>query len=134
MPGPAVADAAITERQRSHRADAEPHAFSPRQFENAANARAHASSTGPEILLQLEAFGLCAQGEGKDFVKNGNLDLAGSLPTNTHGGHGGEAYIHGMNFITESVRQVRGAAVNQAKKADNVLVSSGTAGAILSRV
>ena len=31
--------------------------FLPRQFENQANARAHASSTGPEILLQLEAFG-----------------------------------------------------------------------------
>ena len=31
--------------------------FLPRQFENQANIRAHASSTGPEILLQLEAFG-----------------------------------------------------------------------------
>jgi cysteine synthase A len=31
--------------------------FLPRQFENQANVRAHASGTGPEILLQLEAFG-----------------------------------------------------------------------------
>lgn len=31
--------------------------FLPRQFENQANVRAHATTTGPEILLQLEAFG-----------------------------------------------------------------------------
>jgi cysteine synthase A len=31
--------------------------FLPRQFEHQANVRAHASTTGPEILLQLEAFG-----------------------------------------------------------------------------
>lgn len=31
--------------------------FLPRQFENQANVRAHAASTGPEILLQLEALG-----------------------------------------------------------------------------
>jgi len=31
--------------------------FLPRQFENQSNVRAHASGTGPEILLQLEAFG-----------------------------------------------------------------------------
>ncbi|MBX3462549.1 MAG: cysteine synthase family protein [Planctomycetes bacterium] len=31
--------------------------FLPRQFENEANVRAHASGTGPEILLQMEAFG-----------------------------------------------------------------------------
>ncbi|HEU4418743.1 MAG TPA: cysteine synthase family protein [Planctomycetota bacterium] len=35
----------------------EPRAFLPRQFENQANVRAHAATTGPEILLQLEAFG-----------------------------------------------------------------------------
>lgn len=31
--------------------------FLPRQFENQANVRAHAATTGPELLLQLEAFG-----------------------------------------------------------------------------
>jgi cysteine synthase A len=31
--------------------------FLPRQFENEANVRAHAIGTGPEILLQMEAFG-----------------------------------------------------------------------------
>lgn len=31
--------------------------FLPRQFENDANVRAHALGTGPEILLQLEAYG-----------------------------------------------------------------------------
>ncbi|MBK8098095.1 MAG: cysteine synthase family protein [Planctomycetes bacterium] len=31
--------------------------FLPRQFENQANVRAHAMGTGPEILLQMEAFG-----------------------------------------------------------------------------
>lgn len=31
--------------------------FLPRQFENKANVRAHAATTGPELLLQIEAFG-----------------------------------------------------------------------------
>ncbi len=31
--------------------------FLPRQFANRANVRAHAATTGPELLLQLEAFG-----------------------------------------------------------------------------
>jgi acetyl-CoA acetyltransferase len=87
----------------------------------------------PNVMMQLEAFGFCAQGEGKDFVKNGNLDLGGAMPTNTHGGHSGEAYIHGMNFLVESVRQVRGTAANQVRRVENVLVSSGMAGAILSK-
>jgi hypothetical protein len=52
---------------------------------------------------------------------------------NTHGGHAGEAYIHGMNFVVEGVRQVRGTAVNQVKNVQHALVSCAMAGAILSK-
>ena len=65
------------------------------------------------MFLVLEAYGFCGPGEAKAFIADGNLDLGGALPTNTHGGLLGEAYIHGINSIQEGVRQVRGAAVNQ---------------------
>ncbi|MDD3764540.1 MAG: lipid-transfer protein [Nevskiales bacterium] len=87
----------------------------------------------PQVLMQLEAFGFCGKGEGAAFVKSGALAIDGQLPTNTHGGLLGEAYIHGMNSMAEGVRQVRGSAVNQVKDVTNVLVSSGMAGAILSK-
>lgn len=81
---------------------------------------------GPTVLPALEGFGFCARGEGKDFVKNGNIGLGGSLPVNTHGGQLGEAYIHGMNGIAEGVRQLRGTAANQVAGAANILVTAGT--------
>jgi acetyl-CoA acetyltransferase len=87
----------------------------------------------PQVLLQLEAFGFCGKGEAKDFVGGGNLDLDGLLPVNTHGGLIGEAYIHGLNTMTEGVRQVRGTAVNQVKNVQHALVSSAMAAAILGR-
>ena len=86
----------------------------------------------PQVLKQLEAFGFCGRGEAKDFVRDGNIELGGSLPVNTNGGLIGEAYIHGMNNITEAVRQLRGTAVNQVPKLSHALVSCGMAGAILS--
>ncbi|MGH8432058.1 MAG: thiolase C-terminal domain-containing protein [Solimonas sp.] len=86
----------------------------------------------PHVLLQLEGFGFCKPGEGKDFVKSGAMAIDGILPVNTHGGLLGEAYIHGMNSMAEGVRQVRGSSVNQVRNVTNVLVSSGMAGAILS--
>ncbi len=86
----------------------------------------------PQVLRQLEAFGFCGRGEAKDFVKDGNIELGGSLPVNTNGGLIGEAYIHGMNNITEAVRQLRGTATNQVKKLTHALVSCGMGGAILS--
>lgn len=90
----------------------------------------------PQVFMQLEAFGFCGKGEAKDFIRGGHIALDGSLPINTHGGLLGEAYIHGMNSMAEGVRQVRGTSVNQVtrRKVDNVLVSSGMAGAILSAV
>lgn len=87
----------------------------------------------PNVMKQLEAFGFCGHGEAKDFVADGHCELGGSIPTNTHGGHAGEAYIHGMNLVTEGVRQLRGAAANQVRGAQRVLVSSGMAGALLAK-
>jgi acetyl-CoA acetyltransferase len=80
----------------------------------------------PFVLPQLEEFGFCKRGEAKDFIRDGNIARGGRLPTNTHGGQLGEAYLHGMNGIAEAVRQVRGSAVNQVDDAANVLVTSGT--------
>jgi 17-hydroxy-3-oxo-4-pregnene-20-carboxyl-CoA lyase len=80
----------------------------------------------PFVLVQLEEFGFCGRGEAKDFVCDGNIELGGSLPINTHGGQIGEAYIHGMNGIAEAVRQIRGTAVNRVPDVEHVLVTAGT--------
>jgi acetyl-CoA acetyltransferase len=88
----------------------------------------------PLVFLQLEAFGFCGPGEAKDFVAEGNLDIDGSLPTNTHGGLLGEGYIHGVNNIHEAVRQLRGTSCNQVKGAEHVLVAAGRSGAILGKL
>jgi acetyl-CoA acetyltransferase len=88
----------------------------------------------PFVFTQLEGFGFCGRGEAKDFIQSGAIAIDGRLPVNTHGGLLGEAYIHGMNSIAEGVRQLRGSAANQVGGVTNVLVSSGMAGAILSRV
>ncbi|MCX6532884.1 MAG: lipid-transfer protein [Actinobacteria bacterium] len=80
----------------------------------------------PYVLMQLEEFGFCGRGEAKDFIKDGALEMGGTLPINTHGGQLGEAYIHGMNGIAEAVRQVRGTSVNQVDNVENVLVTAGT--------
>jgi acetyl-CoA acetyltransferase len=80
----------------------------------------------PFVLLQLEELGFCPRGEARHFIADGALELGGRLPTNTHGGQLGEAYIHGMNGIAEGVRQVRGTSVNQVDDVEHVLVTAGT--------
>ncbi len=91
----------------------------------------------PLVLPQLEEFGFCKRGEARDFIKDGNIELGGRLPVNTHGGQIGEAYIHGLNGVAEGVRLVRGTSTNQPANVDNVLVTAATAvptsAAILSR-
>ncbi len=80
----------------------------------------------PLVLPQLEELGFCARGEATEFVRDGHLGLDGRLPTNTHGGQLGEAYLHGMNGIAEAVRLVRGTSVNQPEAVHNVVVTAGT--------
>ncbi len=77
------------------------------------------------VLWQLESFGFCEVGEAKDFIKNGNLELGGRLPTNTHGGQLSEAYVHGINGVNEGVKLIRGTSNNQPDKNEHVLVTAG---------
>ncbi len=85
----------------------------------------------PIVFYQLEAYGFCGHGEAKDFIQDGNIELGGKLPVNTHGGLLGEAYIHGVNNILEGVRQLRGTAVNQVAGAEHVLCSAGRSAVVL---
>lgn len=80
----------------------------------------------PLVLPQLEELGFCEQGEARHFIADGHLEIGGRLPTNTHGGQIGEAYLHGMNGIAEAVRLVRGDSVNQPGDVHRVLVTAGT--------
>ena len=80
----------------------------------------------PFVLVQLEELGICGRGEAAGLVGDGGLELDGLLPVNPHGGQLGEAYLHGMNGISEAVRQIRGTAVNQVPGAARVLVTAGT--------
>jgi acetyl-CoA acetyltransferase len=80
----------------------------------------------PFVLVQLEELGFCGRGEAKDFATIENLSVGGKLPINTNGGLLGEAYIHGMNGITEGVRQIRGTSYNQVKDVQHALVTAGT--------
>ncbi len=80
----------------------------------------------PFVLMQLEELGFCGRGEAREFATVENLTRGGRLPINTSGGLLGEAYIHGMNGITEAVRQLRGTSVNQVDDVEHVLVTAGT--------
>jgi acetyl-CoA acetyltransferase len=78
----------------------------------------------PLIPFTLEALGFCKEGEGAAFTENGALELGGRLPINTSGGSLSEAYVHGMNLVTEAVKQIRGTSTAQVPNADVGLVTS----------
>lgn len=84
------------------------------------------------VLVQLEDYGFCEKGEGGSFVENGNIELGGTLPINTHGGLLSQAHVDGMLHITEGVKQMRGdCGERQVKDADICLVT-GNGGSIAS--
>jgi acetyl-CoA acetyltransferase len=80
----------------------------------------------PLIPLSLEGYGFCKRGEAGDFVSDGGVEWPdGRLPVNTSGGGMSEAYVHGINLISEGVRQMRGTSTAQVEGAQTCLVTSG---------
>src|SRR3954469_1568601 len=83
------------------------------------------------VALQLEQLGFCGPGESGRWVADGNMDLGGSMPTNTHGGL--LSYAHpgacsGMLHYIEVIRQLRGEARDsQVEGAETALVSTASA-------
>ena len=61
-------------------------------------------------MKYLEAFGFCGEGEGGAFIGDGRIGLDGELPQNTNGGQLSEGYAHGIGYLTETTRQLRGRA------------------------
>jgi acetyl-CoA acetyltransferase len=82
-------------------------------------------------IVQLEDLGFCGRGEAGDWIAEGNMDLGGSMPVNTHGGL--LSYAHpgacsGMLHYIEVIRQLRGeAGPSQVEGAETALVSTASA-------
>ena len=86
-----------------------------------------------EVIRQFETLGLCAEGEGVDYLAEAGIGLDGRHPTNTDGGL--LAYSHvgwgGPTLkIVEAVRQIRGTAgPGQVPGAEVALVTGAGSGA-----
>ena len=79
----------------------------------------------PLVLMSLEEYGFCDQGQGGPFAEDGRLEWPnGALPVNTSGGGLSEAYVHGYNLLLEGVRQIRGTSTCQVPDASVALVAA----------
>lgn len=76
-------------------------------------------------LQQFEDLGFVAKGEAGPFFAEGRAAPGGDLPVNPHGGLLSEAYLVGVNNVTEAVRQLRGDAGERQVPGAEVCVISG---------
>lgn len=87
-------------------------------------------ATTISVLLQMEQYGFCEPGSAWRHVQEQGIGPTASTPINTQGGHLSEAYVHGLNHISEGVRQARHEASTQIEAVARVLVTSGAGGLI----
>ena len=85
-----------------------------------------------EIIRQLEALGVCAEGEGGPLAAGGAIALDGKHPVNPDGGCLSYAWNGTQQMtlkVVEAVRQLRGSAVHQIPGAEVAVVGNAGSGA-----
>lgn len=65
-------------------------------------------SFSPHVMMALEGYGYCADGDVPKLFRETGIALGGGLPINTSGGHLSESYMQGWGHQIEAVRQIRG--------------------------
>jgi acetyl-CoA acetyltransferase len=59
------------------------------------------------VIHTLENYGFCPEGQGTQFVADGEIEIGGRCPVNPSGGQLGEGYLVGYLHHVELVRQLR---------------------------
>ena len=78
------------------------------------------------VMMSLVEHGFCAPDEVEEFMTEETFRAPdGRLPLNTSGGNLAECYMHGVELITEAVRQVRGTSTAQVPNVKVSMVCSG---------
>ena len=78
------------------------------------------------VMISMVEHGFCKPDEVMEFVTFENITAPnGKLPINTSGGNIAECYMHGLELVTEAVRQCRGTSTCQKPGAKISLVASG---------
>lgn len=78
------------------------------------------------VLLGLVEHGFVQPETANNFLVPANLLASGGkLPLNTSGGNLAECYMHGLELVNESVRQLRGTAPNQVPDPNIAMVIGG---------
>lgn len=73
----------------------------------------------PTVWMNLERWGFCEAGEAYKFCRDGNIEVGGELPVNTHGGLISNGHVGGYNHLWEMFNQLQGrCGERQVKNAD----------------
>ncbi|MBE8516974.1 thiolase family protein [Amycolatopsis sp. H6(2020)] len=85
-----------------------------------------------EVIRQLEALGVCEEGEGGPLVESGAIAVGGKFPVNPDGGCLSYSWNGTQQMtlkVVEAVRQLRGSAVHQVGGAEVAVVGNAGSGA-----